>query len=330
MFCPSYRRQGRYARGFTLIELLVVIAIIAVLVALLLPAVQQAREAARRSQCRNNLKQIGLALHNYHDTHRIFPPGGIHGAIYNAGCLGYAYPNVRNFTEHLMLLPFLEQTAIYHEIDFNTAISPFRLSNECSVPTSTTTQAVVQKRRIDVFSCPSDRLDKDDRFFTYTGENIVALQPVNYSGMAGTFAFDSAAKLGTAPNQYARPQVYQAHDGLRGAFGNNGAARIRDVTDGLSNTIVFGETIAIPKADRRASRFSFWASWTTAHLLNLEGTNTINGTNNYMTHPPSSRHSGGANLLMGDGRVTFVNESVDKPTLKGAATIQGAEPLMQF
>ena len=110
-------------RGFTLIELLVVIAIIAILVALLLPAVQQAREAARRSSCKNNLKQIGLALHNYHDTHRVFPPGQIRGRNPSTGV-----ECGNGFSWGAMLLPFLEESAVYDGLDFT--IGPFIGSNK--------------------------------------------------------------------------------------------------------------------------------------------------------------------------------------------------------
>ncbi|PQO35345.1 prepilin-type cleavage/methylation domain-containing protein, partial [Blastopirellula marina] len=110
-----------HSRGFTLVELLVVIAIIGVLIALLLPAVQQAREAARRMQCTNYMKQIGLALHNYHDTHRVLPPATINPGC--NGCNSVVSPdtvsmNVRNITMHLMILPFIEQGPLHDKIDF--------------------------------------------------------------------------------------------------------------------------------------------------------------------------------------------------------------------
>ena len=104
--------------GFTLVELLVVIAIIGVLVALLLPAVQAAREAARRSQCGNNLKQIGLALHNYHDTLKWFPPGAVFEG--GASTAPNAQPINQRGSMHVRLLPYMEQQALYNAFDFNT------------------------------------------------------------------------------------------------------------------------------------------------------------------------------------------------------------------
>ena len=111
-------------RGFTLIELLVVIAIIAILIALLLPAVQQAREAARRTQCKNHLKQWGLALHNYHDVFNQFPASAINPGCYlsnNPTYLNYGSGGVRNTTGYLLLLPYLEQANLYSKIDFSIA-----------------------------------------------------------------------------------------------------------------------------------------------------------------------------------------------------------------
>ena len=123
-----YRRAVHRNRGFTLIELLVVIAIIAVLIALLLPAVQQAREAARRSQCKNNLKQVGLALHNYHDSQRVFPPGQFDGLgcyISGGGCIVPATGGggVNDICWMQMILPYIDQANLYNKLNFGGTVA---------------------------------------------------------------------------------------------------------------------------------------------------------------------------------------------------------------
>ncbi|MEZ6133148.1 MAG: DUF1559 domain-containing protein, partial [Planctomycetaceae bacterium] len=110
-------RQSRKS-GFTLIELLVVIAIIAILIALLLPAVQQAREAARRTECKNKLKQLGLAFHNYHDTHNTFPAALYSSGRYNSAAYFSGNNTVKNVTGWQMILPYMDQAALYNQFDF--------------------------------------------------------------------------------------------------------------------------------------------------------------------------------------------------------------------
>ena len=134
------------SRGFTLIELLVVIAIIAILIALLLPAVQQAREAARRTQCRNNLKQIGLALHNYHDTFRLFPPGVIRDGQNNSEAWGWT----------VFILPFLEQANLYNQLDPDTYRLRDLLAGLNPTYPAPTANAAILQNPLSVFICPSD------------------------------------------------------------------------------------------------------------------------------------------------------------------------------
>ena len=182
--------------AFTLIELLVVIAIIAMLIALLLPAVQQAREAARRSECRNNLHQIGLALHNYLDSHRVFPPTGCYPPA--------VFGTYKSWSSPARLLPYLEQANLQNLIDWGTAYD---------------VQGAVTRMRVPAYLCPSDVNDKA------RPDGAITHYPLSYVANVGTwFVFDRQS----------------------GQFGNGAAAsnaRLsdRDFTDGMSNTLGYGE-----------------------------------------------------------------------------------------
>ena len=242
-------------RGFTLIELLVVIAIIAILVALLLPAVQQAREAARRSSCKNNLKQIGLALHNYHDIHRVFPPGAI-GA---SNISGWAF-----------ILPQIEQTAAYDLWDFSLSQSHGNNLAARIIP-------------IDTYFCPSK--PRPD------GNN-------SSTNAYGDYVFSSGS--GNINNGTDK----------QGMFNRNSKVKMRDVTDGTSNTFAVGEK----ETSHSSSINSFQYRWgwhgtrtTKTHGINFE----ITGTWNDDTANFGSEHTGGAHFAFVDGSVHFLSENLD-------------------
>ena len=211
MFTFTQRRR----RAFTLIELLVVIAIIAVLIALLLPAVQQAREAARRSQCINNLKQHGLALHNYHDTYATFPPGWI-GVQANAshveGPSGFAWG--------AHTLPYIDQATLYSQINFN--VSLVDPSND-----------VARKQVIGVFRCPSDPSSETWQL----GEegnptNILTTLPsANYVGSFGTLGPEDLCVAAPFPASQCRGD---------GMFSHNSKIRMADIADGVYITELIG------------------------------------------------------------------------------------------
>ncbi len=209
-------------RGFTLIELLVVIAIIAVLIALLLPAVQAAREAARRIQCTNNMKQIGLALHNYHSTHNVFAMGCSSG-VYNPP--GTYWSVKQNLGVLALLLPFLEQTQVYNAINFNFGADEL----EASSPSLTAvTQSTATNTSIRAFQCPSDPLAGAPDYQGTTNTN-------NYYASVGTTMYWS--QLGsTFPTNV--PTVNMPSTGL---FTLQASYGINNCTDGTSNTIAFAE-----------------------------------------------------------------------------------------
>lgn len=199
-------RSRRSARGFTLIELLVVIAIIAVLIALLLPAVQQAREAARRTQCKNNLKQLGLALHNYLSTHSAFPPNGVTNV-----------QAANSWSAQAFILPFLEGGNLYNAINFNVGYSH---ANNIS-------PVHIKAMRVPTLICPSDPKDRQ----RVTTAGAPDHYPLSYAVSRGTYEIhrtQSATDVGVA------------FDG-GAAFAFNKSTRERDFTDGMSNTIGMSE-----------------------------------------------------------------------------------------
>ncbi|MEZ5944196.1 MAG: DUF1559 domain-containing protein [Planctomycetaceae bacterium] len=199
----SQKSLRRQSVGFTLIELLVVIAIIAVLIALLLPAVQQAREAARRSQCKNNLKQIGLGIHNYHDAHQSFPPGEIHG---NTSGTLYAFAwdhHIGNWA--CLIFPFIDQQAAYNQLDFN--VNPQYGGNN----------QMLLRNVIPVFHCPSDP----------------------FTGLTENWGAGNARIM----HYFAVSNDVENHNGhpLNGIFYNDSDVGFHNITDGTSNTAMIAE-----------------------------------------------------------------------------------------
>ncbi|MGQ0636795.1 MAG: DUF1559 family PulG-like putative transporter [Planctomycetaceae bacterium] len=308
--CVSRRR----ARGFTLIELLVVIAIIAVLIALLLPAVQQAREAARRTQCKNNFKQLGLALHNYHDTYGLFPTG----AYWNlSGIL--ATPQVLDqrtnsqWSWAVMLLPGLDQAPLYSRLNIGPNTFEAAANNPALLSLLQTPLAV--------FICPSDPeggLNRNRPFAAKAGGFLV--------GMALT-----------ANTEFAKSN-YIACNGDRdqtGMFlnGNNTNAHrsFRDITDGTTNTIMLGERRSLRSPQQTAPTGPWAGIWAGAEgspngitnftcLMGLTeyqmntGKHSKDPSDTLAADSPllafSSAHVGGAHFLMCDGSVRFISESI--------------------
>lgn len=281
-------------RGFTLIELLVVIAIIAVLIALLLPAVQQAREAARRTQCKNNLKQIGLALHNYHDAHNQFPPS----MIFQTGQLtarGNRAQRANGWAWTSFILPFVDQAPLYQQLDFNT-----------SLVTAANQIPIASKLQIAV--CPS-------------------VPPINYCvvGAIKTPGILATNYVGNS-GSYSLSAYYNSSDARRnGVFVEDAKIGIRDILDGTSNTIAVGETVFWGNGDT-ANTFYWDPSWfgrvqAATPTSDCPECITRNGSNRM--NPPSiasavvlrnafsSKHIGGAQFLLTDGSVRFINESIN-------------------
>ena len=199
--------RSTFRRGFTLIELLVVIAIIAILIALLLPAVQQAREAARRSQCQNNLKQIGLGLHNYHDTHKVFPPGVITDT-------GWAWGT--------MILPFVDQANLYN------TMAPGGIMD-----LSNATQLANAQTVLNVYLCPSDPWGSPQKNTNYA----ITITPPG--GSAATYNIGMSNYTGASGTSLGNCEAVSSMG--TGILTINSNIKVRDVTDGASNTMLVGE-----------------------------------------------------------------------------------------
>lgn len=297
-------------KGFTLIELLVVIAIIAILIALLLPAVQQAREAARRTQCKNNLKQIGLALHNYADVYLLFPPGAYWN---NRDGDGTRYQQGSMLTH---LLPYIEQASMFEQIPFEDA--PGRNVNNAR---NASNQLLRQQFRVPGFLCPSDTAGS-----SFNNRSTVQ----NYAGSKG--ATSAGSPSGGNPNGNPPcPNKYlsfarggNSGSGVSGPFFRTGkSTAMRDCTDGLSNTIFVGEVR--PECSNHIRQGWLQANngqgmFGTLAPMNLDTCNSSNTSgcnwwNNWTDEFGfKSRHTGGAQFLFGDGSVHFLSENIDHGT----------------
>lgn len=310
---------GIHRRGFTLIELLVVIAIIAVLIALLLPAIQQAREAARRSQCSNQLKQIGIALHNYHDTNRALPPGWIG--------LTNGVPDVENgrsgFGWAAYLLTFMDQAAIANQLDWNLGIDH-------------AANTVARATYLPAFRCPSDT---GPQFWQLNEEgttNPLAVLPnANYVACFGVFGWEDVCDASVATPQLPFP-LAQCHPSLAtGPFFHLSAVRLADVTDGLSNSIFAGEHRT--RTNLPLGVEPWYSTWVGVYP---GGSEAIARTHAVADHTPnhpsnhiddfSSPHTSGVNILFGDGRVRMLTQNIDEALFKALCTRAGGETVSEF
>jgi len=307
------RRLSRTRRGFTLIELLVVIAIIAILIALLLPAVQQAREAARRAACKNNLKQIGVAMHNYHETYKMFPPANTftQGRIGNGGVEAWGWGTY--------LLPFLEQNNLYEQMQVDTQTLDELL--QVDGPNGDELARTV----LEVYRCPSDdgpEINNARRFNNDASGN-------------GRFFAATSNYVGNHGCRWSRPR--QLRRDPRGVFNvTPSPIRIRDITDGTHTTIAVGERMF------QGYQAAVWVGTRNyngngnignrMHLARVAGNNTkINSPNiGAGRQSYSSRHPGGAQFLFCDGSVRFLSENIDFNPRNRCATGRNAVNMGTF
>ncbi|QDT37624.1 DUF1559 domain-containing protein [Stratiformator vulcanicus] len=306
------------SKGFTLIELLVVIAIIAILIALLLPAVQQAREAARRSTCKNNLKQIGLALHNYLDTANEFP-----AAVYPSEGPNSALGNQEAYWAWgTMILPYMEQATLYQTLNASNASAEVALQTHGSPNADPT---MVTQSRIGSLVCPSDSgpalaVETQRRMYgqawtSFLGHDAV-LSKTNYLASQGT---------GT--------RVPNGTDFGDGFMQNRFGVNVEDVVDGLSNTIAIGERAwDSPKGANGFGGVIFTVAKNNAteDASGVVGAGLNPRVSGDAQDGFSSFHVGGVQFVMGDGSVHFISENISQGVLNNLADRSDGTPIGEF
>jgi prepilin-type N-terminal cleavage/methylation domain-containing protein len=321
--------------GFTLVELLVVIAIIGVLIALLLPAVQAAREAARRMQCTNNLKQLSVAVHNYHDTHQTFPPVFIAWSDFAAG----GSINSSGFSWIALTLPFFEQGGLYSQLNFKVKCNTSPNSNLRNIPIKT-------------LLCPSNGEERDRRnswASSYTSSTPVShhyyglLGPLGPNNLGGGNYVSISGATGTGGDKQSSHGIFTSNAGLAGYYIQPSGTNFANITDGTSNTYLLGE-ISWAKMGETAGHniMSYLESYNHSNNVfvlparSLVRTKPINyskkriqqglsSDGNYNELNWGSNHTGGTNYAQGDASVRFVSETINVDVWLATSSMNGNE-----
>ncbi len=328
-------------RGFTLIELLVVIAIIAILVALLLPAVQQVREAARRTQCQDNLHNLGIALHSYEGAHKVFPYSVSHSGMITSGSA--KHETVLNHRGWLMVLPFIEQSALYDRFDFalaagHRAVNGGTLPHDLKPGDPGNANDTVVTQIVEVFMCPSD--DGPTHYSSATNDSY-SIAPGSTTELGAFTNYD----FSTRHSSSSAVQWNLDSMSTRPLFGFDASARMRDMSDGTSNVAMVCETT-------RWVYDGVGQTWGYAkhvgHGVNLNHPYGINfwkccGFDATPFARPDyspgrlgtwsavgSLHPGGAHVVLGDGKVVFLSERMDATVRGRLSMIADGQPVGSY
>ena len=324
-FTTDIIMHRRHRAAFTLVELLVVIAIIAILIALLLPAVQSAREAARRGQCLNQLKQIGIAFHNYHSSHGTFPMGAHKKQSHNPAPPNTLVGVELGWTWATHILPFLEENAVYDQLDMTSTVFAF------GPPGS---GAFAHGGNLDVggtiirgYLCPTDPQDPSPfSVGSGGGGRAIVVAQTNYVGLADSH--DRFNNLSTDGD----PDITYSGDGM---LFNVSSVQIRDVFDGTSQTLLVGE--ATGKETPGKLHF-YWSAEAVADMSNgINGPCSIPGDGTWCYHGTrsggatgfSSWHPGGAQFVLVDGSARFFSENTAQSLLEALSSRAAGEVISE-
>jgi len=335
-------KLGKHRSGFTLIELLVVIAIIAILIALLLPAVQQAREAARRTQCKNHLKQLGLAMHNYHDTHGLFPLGNAPSMVnLGGGASGGNLNPYYGFSAQALMLPFLDQGPLYQQFDFNTIVL-------------TGNNNTLRQTKIAAFLCPSDGrwngAEAGNNYVVSGGPSV--WWNVASGDQIGVFNFRRSVSFGDLTD--GSSNIVAASESVKG---DNTSAQFNTFTDVARGVAMTGPAVLKSRTDidtigaaaltagatnSNSAVRRDWAIGTCGQTVfntlappnwkapDAVACSTCSAFDGQGVFAARSRHTGGVHALMGDGAVRFIGENVDFQTWQRLGHISDGNTVGEF
>ncbi|MFH1920919.1 MAG: DUF1559 domain-containing protein [Planctomycetota bacterium] len=335
--------NSRSRSGFTLVELLVVIAIIGILIALLLPAVQAAREESRRAQCSNNMKQLGLALHNYHDAHKAFPYAVAGGGSFTAGTATPASGRVLNHKGWLLVLPFFEQQALHDQVNFNVATGGYDRGGKGYVGglapgAAGNTNDIISGTSLNAFLCPSDA---NPTHYTNPNSPHYSISPGTTTQLGAYTNYDFSVRRSSSwANTWARDSKRS-----RRMFGPESSGKFRDITDGTSNVVAVCETLrstwngvsqtwayakwvgnGVDLQYSRGINFNLCCAWDSPPFQRAGARSSRLG--DWST--AGSLHPGGAQFTLGDGSVRFISETTNQAVLNRLAYIADGNPVGNF